>query len=39
MGDNTSITIEEGPVLSPTTANLIQLSYILINNLNLKAPI
>ena len=39
LGNNTSITNEEVPVLSPITANFIgQLSLILTNNLNLKAP-
>ena len=39
LGDNKSITNEEVPVLSPITANFIgQLSLILTNNLNLKAP-
>ena len=40
LGDNTSITKQEVPVLSPITANFIgQLSGILTSNLNLKAPI
>ena len=40
LGDNTSITNQEVPVLSPTTANFIgQLFRILTNNLNLKTSI
>ena len=40
LGDNTSITNEEVPVLASITANCIgQFSRILTNNLNVKAPI
>ena len=40
LGDNTSITNQEIPALSPTTANFTgQLSRIPTNNLNLKGPI
>ena len=40
LGDNTRITKQEVPVVLCATANFIgQLSSILINNLNMKAPV